>query len=98
MKTSENAPRSSGSSSIAAASIERSGCAASSAVSMSVSLVEAMRVPSGSSPDVSASSASRARSSWVLVRLPLWPSARWPVAVCRNVGCAFSHTLEPVVE
>ena len=98
MNTSENAPRTYGSSSMAAASMVRSACAAMRADSVSVSLVEAIRVPSGSSPDVSDSSARRARSSWVLVMLPLWPSARWPVAVCRNVGCAFSHTLEPVVE
>ena len=98
MNTSENAPRTCGSSSIAAASMVRSACAAISAERVSVSLVDAIRVPSGSSPDDSARSASRARSSWVLVMLPLWPSARWPVAVCRNVGWAFSHTLEPVVE
>jgi len=39
------------------------------------------------------------RSSAVLTRLPLWPSAMpLPVAVVRNVGCAFSHVVEPVVE
>ena len=43
------------------------------------------------------SAASRA-SSPVLVRLPLWPSATAPCAVARKVGCAFSHTEEPVVE
>ena len=34
----------------------------------------------------------------VLVRLPLWPSARPPDAVGRNVGWAFFQTLAPVVE
>ena len=39
------------------------------------------------------------RSSAVLTRLPLWPSASpLPVAVVRNVGCAFSQVVEPVVE
>ena len=37
-------------------------------------------------------------SSAVLIRLPLWPSAIDPSAVGRNVGWAFSQTLEPVVE
>ena len=38
------------------------------------------------------------RSSWVLIRLPLWPSAMEPSAVGRNVGCAFCQVLAPVVE
>jgi hypothetical protein len=43
--------------------------------------------------------ATSSRSSAVLTRLPLWPSARpLPVAVVRKVGCAFSHVVEPVVE
>ncbi len=34
----------------------------------------------------------------MLVRLPLCASAAEPVAVERNVGCAFSQHEEPVVE
>ena len=30
----------------------------------------------------------------MLVRLPLWPRASEPVAVARNVGWAFSQTLD----
>jgi hypothetical protein len=33
-----------------------------------------------------------------LIKLPLWPRARLAVGVDRNVGCAFSHTEEPLVE
>ena len=98
MKTRLKAPRTCGSSSTAAVSIDSPWWAASSAVSSSVSEVECIRVPSGSAPDRDSASATRIASSWVLVRLPLWPSARWPVAVERNVGWAFSQTLDPVVE
>ena len=39
------------------------------------------------------------RSSAVLTRLPLWPSAMpLPAAVVRNVGWAFSQVVDPVVE
>ena len=41
---------------------------------------------------------SRCASSEVLIRLPLWASARPPPSVELRVGWAFSHTLEPVVE
>ena len=54
-------------------------------------------VPSGSSP-LSRRARDPRASSRALVRFPLWPSAMWPVAVDRKVGCAFSHTLAPVVE
>ena len=81
MKTRQNAPRSSGSTSSAASSSERSGCAASSAVTRSVSLVASgVATPSGSSPRASAARAARRASSPVLIRLPLWPSASPPVA------------------
>jgi hypothetical protein len=33
-----------------------------------------------------------------LIRLPLWPRARLPEEVDRNVGWAFSQVVEPVVE
>ena len=39
-----------------------------------------------------------AASSRVLIRFPLWPSARLAAGVDRNVGCAFSHTDAPLVE
>jgi hypothetical protein len=51
-----------------------------------------------SSPEAGGRSATRARRSWVLIRLPLWPSAIEPSAVGRNVGWAFFQMLEPVVE
>ena len=48
---------------------------------------------------LAASAATSSRSSAVLTRLPLWPSAiPLPVAVVRNVGWAFSQVVEPVVE
>ncbi len=92
MNTSENAPRRVGSTSSAAASIDRSGRAASSAVIRSESVVV---------PDTPGTPAAAARtaSSAVFTRLPLWPSARpVPALVVRKVGCAFSQVLEPVVE
>ena len=98
MKTSENAPRAWGSSSTAAASIDSPGCAASSAVSSSVSEVAWIAVPSGRVPDSDSAAATRSASSIVLVRLPLCARARCPVAVPRKVGWAFSQTLDPVVE
>ena len=45
------------------------------------------------------SAATSSRSSAVLTRLPLWPSAMpLPAAVVRKVGWAFSQVVEPVVE
>ena len=47
-------------------------------------------------PSCSLGSASTiASSSWVLIRLPLWPSAMEPPWLARNVGCAFFQELEP---
>jgi hypothetical protein len=52
-----------------------------------------------SSPLARAARPTSSRSSAVLVRLPLWPSAIEPrSAVVRKVGWAFSQVLEPVVE
>ena len=100
IQTSENAPRTLGSTSSAAASSERSGWLASRVVSRSVSLVD--RIGGApwrlSSPRSACSSSTILASSPVLVRLPLCPSAMLPVAVARKVGWAFSHTLDPVVE
>ena len=43
--------------------------------------------------------ATSSRSSAVLTRLPLWPSAMpLPAAVVRKVGWAFSQVVDPVVE
>jgi len=48
-------------------------------------------------PPVAGSPASSA-SSRVLIRLPLWPSARLADGVARNVGWAFCHIDDPLVE
>ena len=98
MNTSENAPLTCGSSSIAAAITLKSGCDASKAVNTSVSLDVTIGLSSGNSPDSRDRANSRRRSAAILVMFPLWPSARCPVAVARNVGCAFSQILAPVVE
>ena len=92
MKVRLKAPRSWGSTSIAAASTERSGSAAISAVIRSESFV-ATKTPA------TPASAALTASSAVLTRLPLWHSARpVPASVVRNVGWAFSHVEAPVVE
>src|SRR3954467_3159209 len=89
MKVKLNAPRSCGSTCIAASSTERSGWAAISAVTRSESVVAAK------APGTPASAALLA-SSAVLTRLPLWHSASpVPVSVVRKVGCAFSHVEAP---
>ncbi|CAB4957013.1 unannotated protein [freshwater metagenome] len=98
MKTSEKAPLRWGSSCIADASMLMSGWAAMSAVRTSVSLVMVTFVPRGSSPESTERAARRRASSGAFVMLPLCPRARWPVAVERKVGWAFSQTLAPVVE
>ena len=94
MKTSEYAPRTSGSTASALSSTLDIRGSANSAVSTSVS--EVARSPS---PPCSASAPlAMAASSSVLIRLPLCPRARLATGVDRNVGCAFSHTDAPVVE
>ncbi len=99
MKTRQNAPRSRGSTCIAACSVDSPGKVASSAVTREVSVVASLSSDPGSSDSVASSrSASQSRSSRVLVRLPLWPRAMPPVAVERKVGWAFCQTLPPVVE
>ncbi len=100
MKTSENAPFTSGSTLAAASSMvsglsSSSRCPASSAVTRSVSLVAATWV---ARPSLRGRSATISASWAVLTRFPLWPRAIEPCAVARNVGCAFSHTEAPVVE
>src|ERR1022692_2601730 len=99
MKTSENAPCTCGSTASAFASMlagplpAAAGPAAvpeaNSEVRTSVSEV-AVPAPRGL-PAMAASSS-------VLIRLPLWPSARLTDGVARKVGCAFSQTDDPVVE
>ncbi len=99
MKTSENAPRSSGSTSSAVASSVRSGSPASRAVTSAVSVVLPRATsPASGSPRSAARSRTRRRSWAVLVRLPLWARATVPAAVAPSVGCAFSQRLAPVVE
>ena len=98
MKTKEKAPRTSGNSCSAAVSSDTSGWVAKRPERTSVSVVACRPALRGNSPESSARALSRSRSSRVLVKFPLWPSARFPVAVERKVGCAFSHTLAPVVE
>jgi hypothetical protein len=109
MNTSEYAPRASGSAARAPASMPwapppaacPSAGRANSAVSTSVSDV-APTPPAGppfaSAPPRRADSSTSAASSRVLIRLPLWPSARPPHGVARNVGWAFCHTDDPLVE
>src|SRR5271163_1699884 len=98
MNTNENAPRNVGSTSIAAASSDRSGWPASIPVIRSESLV-ALGEPSlvGSMP--CAASTNDAASSAVLVKFPLCPNAiPPPLPDERYEGCAFSQVHEPVVE
>jgi hypothetical protein len=89
MKTKLNAPRSVGSTSSAAASTDRSGRLASSAVTTAVSEV----APSAARPWSCA-------ARWaVFTRLPLWAMAIVvPAGVALIVGCAFSQVEPPVVE
>ena len=98
MKTRENAPRSLGSTSSAACSVECPGKVDISAVINDVSVVQPPNEPGIRESAASSRSVSHSRSSRVLVRFPLWPRAMWPVAVERKVGWALSQTLEPVVE
>jgi hypothetical protein len=92
MKVRLKAPRSWGSTRIAASSIDRSGCAAISEVTRSESVV-APKTPA------TPASAAWTASSAVLTRLPLWHSARpVPASVVRKVGWAFSQVEAPVVE
>ena len=100
MKTSEYAPLASGSTAAATSStppdsrtpLTSTWSLTNRAVSTSVSEVAAISPPPGPVPPSSAA------SSRVLIRFPLWPSARLVVGVERNVGCAFAHTEAPVVE
>jgi hypothetical protein len=92
MKTSENAPRTRGSAASALSATLALRGSANSAVSTSVS-----EVPTGPR-HWSAAPSTIAASSSVLMRLPLWPSARLPDAVERKVGWAFSQTEAPLVE
>ena len=90
MKTKQNAPRSRGSTSSAAASRVRSASSARSAVTRAVSVV----LPRASSPRCASSPrrpSTRSRSSAELVRLPLWARATVPPACPPRVGWAFSQ-------
>ena len=98
--TKQKAPRSIGSTSSARSSSPWSGWWAISAVTRLVSLVEVSpgRWARSSSPSGPGSAATASRSSWVLMRLPLWPSAIEPSGVGRKVGWALCQVLAPVVE
>jgi hypothetical protein len=94
MNTRENAPRTRGStasalSSMLAGALEAPVPDTNNSVSTSVSDV-AVPAPRGVP--------AMAASSRVLIRFPLCPSATLTDGVARNVGCAFSHTDDPVVE
>ena len=75
IQTKENAPRSCGSTSRARSSSVLSGWCASSVVTRPVSLVDdsGVRSCSSSSSGGAGRSATSPASSWVLIRLPLWP-------------------------
>ena len=102
IQTIENAPRSSGSTSRARCSSDVSGWWASSAVTRPVSLVERdleLARVQVELAGVAGQRGDQARArSWVLIRLPLWPSAIEPSAVGRKVGCALCQVDAPVVE
>jgi hypothetical protein len=107
MNTSEYAPRTSGSAARAPASMPWSAAPSSagrvnSAVSTSVSDVAPVPSPAGEPfafvPLWRADASTSAASSRVLIRLPLWPSARLADGVARKVGWAFCHTDDPLVE
>ena len=94
MNTSEYAPRTNGSVASTLSSTLAIRGSANSAVSTSVSEVARCPIP----PRVPSAPLAMAASSRVLIRFPLWPSARLATGVDRNVGCAFSHTDAPLVE
>lgn len=79
----------------AASSRLRSVKVDSSVARIAVSEEESIRFLCGTST-VALRSCSQASSSPVLVRLPLWASARPPCAVDRKVGCALCQTEAPV--
>ena len=93
MNTSENAPLSWGRTSSADDSKFLPSCAAISAVMISVSVV-ALSPSSLLLPTIFASFSAR---SPVLVKFPLWASARVPWFVARRVGWALFQVDEPVV-
>lgn len=92
----QNAPRRVGSSSSAAPSMPLSAAvSASSPQTRSESLDDPVSPACGLMP----SSRVRSRSSAVLTRFPLCANdSPLPVAVVRNIGCAFSQVEDPVVE
>jgi hypothetical protein len=97
MNTKLNAPARVGSTSSAAASIDRSGWLASNSVTRSVSLLAGLLID-GAAGAALRRPATAAASSPALTRFPLCASAIEPVEVDVKVGCAFSHTDDPLVE
>ena len=99
MKTSENAPRTSGSVASAAASTPGWPAPLGGHGRWQRTAPSARRCRTWRArPSVPAWPVSSPASSSVLIRLPLWPSARLADGVARNVGCAFSQTEDPLVE
>ena len=92
IKTRENAPSSCGNTAIALASTFFSSCSAIKAVIISVSVVMPLMLVADPS-----SFCTNSAKSPVFVRLPLWAKASVPYLVGRNVGCAFTQVLDPVV-
>ena len=87
--TSVYAPRTVGRTRTRASTVSAAGSSARRAVSSSVSVEAGSRARPPRS---------RVRSSRVFTRLPLWPIASARRGPSRNVGWAFSQTVEPVVE
>jgi hypothetical protein len=99
-KTSEHAPSASGRTTAAApppaaAPAEPPGEAPDGARSLTNSAVSTSVRRSRRSRRCSGRPRRAAVSSRVLIRFPLWPSARLVVGVERNVGCALAHTEAP---
>ena len=97
MKTRQYAPVRRGSRSSAASQSATPSYVPNSPLMSEVSLVESRDTLCGTGSAESRSCSSFSSSS-VLVRLPLWASARLSSSSERNVGCALFHVLEPVVE
>ena len=95
ISTSENAPARRGQHLLAA---RARGRGRRSAASSSYSRASSSPISSLSEVSTPGSMPSSPASSSVLVRLPLWPSAKPASATDRYTGCALRHVLEPVVE
>ena len=90
MRTSENAPCSDGRT-VTSAPARSVPCSTISRASSSAMRSLSLPIVPGSIPAASASVS-------VLVRLPLWPRAKWTPPASRNTGWALRQVLAPVVE